>query len=163
LLKKDTFELKKNITIKAITLAALTFGMVSCKNDKTKTTEAKEVEKVAVEEIYKATPAKTMIMWDAAKLVGGHQGTINASTGILNVTDGKLVGGNFIFDVNTIKATDIPAEDENYAKLVGHLKAEDFFNVAAHPNAAFQITSVTENAGKSTIAGFYQWKYSNNY
>jgi len=161
LLKKDTFEARinlkklimKNIAIKAISLVVITLGMVSCKNNKAKTSEAKEVEKIIAEETFKAVPAQTMISWDAKKIVGGHNGTINASTGVLNVKDGKLVGGNFIFDVNTIKCLDIPADDENNAKLVGHLKGEDFFNVAKYPNAAFQITSVSEENGKQVIAG----------
>jgi len=143
----------KNIAIKAISLVVLTLGAVSCKNDKTKTTEAKAVEQVAVEKTFKAIAAETMISWDADKLVGGHNGTINASVGVLNIKDNKLVGGNFIFDINSIKCLDIPADNENNAKLVGHLKAEDFFDVAKYPSAAFQITSVSKKEGKSIIAG----------
>ena len=143
----------KNIAIKAISLAVLTFGMVSCKNEKAKTTAAKEVEKVITEETFKAIPAKTMISWDAKKIVGGHNGTINASAGLLNVKDGKVVGGSFIFDINTIKCLDIPADDEKNAKLIGHLKAADFFDVEKHASAAFQITSVSEKNGKQLIAG----------
>lgn len=143
----------KNIAIKAISLALLTLGMVSCKNDKTKTTEAKAVETVAAAETFKAVTSKTMVSWDADKLVGGHNGTINTSAGVLNVKGGKLVGGNFIFDIGTIKCLDIPEGDENNAKLIGHLKSEDFFNVAKYPSAAFQITSVNEKEGKTIIAG----------
>lgn len=143
----------KNIAIKAIFLALSTLGMVSCKNDKTKTSEAKAVETVASAETFKAVASKTMVSWDADKIVGGHNGTINASAGVLNVKGGKLVGGNFIFDINTIKCLDIPAGDENNGKLIGHLKAEDFFDVAKYPSAAFQITSVNEKGGKTIIAG----------
>lgn len=143
----------KTYSAKLISLAIVALGIVSCKNDKTKTTEAKAVEAVIVENTYKAVASKTMIMWDADKLVGGHNGTINASAGVLNTKGNKLVGGNFIFDINTIKCLDIPADDENNAKLIGHLKAEDFFDVAKYPSAAFQITSVSEKEGKSIIAG----------
>ncbi len=143
----------KNIAIKAISLALLTLGMVSCKNDKTKTSEAKAVETVAAAETFKAIASKTTVSWDADKIVGGHNGTINASAGVLNAKGGKLVGGNFIFDINTIKCLDIPADDENNGKLIGHLKAEDFFDVAKYPSAAFQITSVNEKDGKTIIAG----------
>lgn len=144
----------KIISVKAICFTFLTIGLFSCKNEnKTPTTEAKEVEAVVVEETWKAIPAQTMVTWEAKKIVGGHTGTINASNGVVNLKDGKLVGGNFILDLNTIACTDIPAEDENNAKLIGHLKNEDFFDVANHPNAAFEITSVKEEEGKSIIAG----------
>lgn len=143
----------KNIIIKAISLATLALAVSSCKNEKTKTTEAKEVETVVAAKSYKAVPAETVIYWDADKLVGGHNGTINASAGVVNVKGEKLVGGNFIFDINSIKCLDIPADNENNAKLIGHLKAEDFFDTEKYPSAAFQITSVSVKDGKSSIAG----------
>ena len=93
-----------------------------------------------------------MVTWEARKLVGGHQGTIQASSGVLDIKGNEVVGGNFIIDINSIACTDI--EDETTAaKLIGHLKAEDFFDVAKHPNGAFQITSVTAKDGKSIVAG----------
>lgn len=147
----------KNAVVKMISLAVLAVGMICCKNEKTntETAELKEVKSVVlVEETFKAIPSETFISWDAKKIIGGHNGTINASTGVVNVKGGKLIGGNFILDINnTLKCLDIPADNEKNAKLIGHLKAEDFFNVAKHPNAAFQITSVKENAGKNIITG----------
>lgn len=146
----------KNTVVKVVSLVALVLGMISCKNEKTKTAtaEVEEVQSVIVDEIYKAIPADTYISWEAKKIIGGHNGTINASTGVVNVKGGKLIGGNFILDVsNTLKCLDIPEDNENNSKLIGHLKAEDFFNVAKHPNAAFQITSVKENGGESVISG----------
>ncbi len=144
--------MKKQI-LNILVATALTASFISCKKTKeVETTEAKTVEQVAVAEKYKVNPAQTMIKWDAHKLVGGHQGTINASAGAVETKGDALVGGNFIFDINTIKCTDLPA-GENYDKLIGHLKNEDFFDVAKHPNAAFQITSVTPKDGKSIIAG----------
>ena len=147
--------MKKQI-INLFFLSALTLGAVSCKGEKkAETSEAKPVAEVvteAVVETFKAVPAETMVTWEAHKLVGGHQGTINASTGILNISDNKVVGGNFIIDINTIACTDVEDPDVN-SKLIGHLKAEDFFDVANNPNGAFEITSVTPKDGKSLIAG----------
>ena len=144
--------MKKQL-IKIATIAFIAMGAISCKDGKkAEASEAKPVEEVAVAEKFKADPAQTMISWDADKLVGGHEGTINASNGVVETKGGKLVGGNFIFDINTIKCTDLEKEEEN-AKLIGHLKSEDFFDVANHPNGAFEITSVTEEGGKSVIAG----------
>jgi len=147
----------KNIVIKAISLAVFSLGMVSCKNDKAKTetkiADVNAIKTVVTEKTYKAIPEQTMISWEGKKIVGGHNGTINASAGVLNVKDTKLVGGNFIFDINTIKCLDLPAESEKNAKLIGHLKADDFFDVAKYPSAAFQITNVKQANGKNVITG----------
>lgn len=147
----------KKHSLNLLASAVLIITATSCKNGKkAETTEAKPVEQitepVASTESYKAIAEQTFVTWDAKKIVGGHQGTINASTGILEVTDGKISGGNFIIDINTIKATDIEPGEKN-DKLVAHLKNEDFFDVAKFPNGAFQITSVTEKEGKTMIAG----------
>ena len=142
---------KTNIKLFAIVgLIALT---TSCKEEKKAVTqEAKPVQEMVTATKYKADPAKTFITWDAHKLVGGHQGTINASGGVLKVENGKLVGGSFIIDVNSITCTDIPAGGKN-DKLIAHLKNEDFFETEKFPNGAFEITSVTNKAGKDIIAG----------
>jgi len=144
----------KKIVLKSFTILAIAVSMVACKNGKKVETEAAKevVAPPVVSETYTANNAKTMIVWDAKKLVGGHQGTINASNGALNVEGDKIVGGTFLFDINTITATDID-EAGGLSKLNTHLKNEDFFDVAKYPNAAFQITSVNEEEGKSVIAG----------
>lgn len=143
----------KNQIASLLALAALTLGVISCKGDKkVETSNAKPVAEVIAAETYKAVPTQTFITWEAKKLVGGHQGTINASSGVLDIKGNEVVGGNFIIDINTIACTDIEDAATN-EKLIGHLKAEDFFDVAKHPNGAFQITGVTAVEGKTVIAG----------
>jgi len=85
-----------------------------------------------------------MIMWKANKVVGGHDGTINVSNGVAKMKGDALVGGNFVFDIATLKNTDIE-KAEGRASLEGHLKSADFFDVEKFPNAAFEITSVDGN------------------
>ncbi len=144
----------KKITLKSFALLAATLSIVACKKkDKTVTEEVKPVATVpVVSEVYTADNTKTFITWDAKKIVGGHQGTINTSNGVLNIKGGKLVGGTFVFDINTITATDVDAS-KGLEKLNQHLKNEDFFEVTKYPSAGFEITSVKEVAGKSVIAG----------
>jgi polyisoprenoid-binding protein YceI len=49
----------------------------------------------------------------------------------------------------------MPAENEGNAKLVGHLKSADFFDVEKFPSAAFEITGLKDNmlSGNLTIKG----------
>ena len=69
------------------------------------------------------------------------------------VDDGKLTGGRFTIDLTTIHNKDL--EGEYKQKLEGHLKSADFFDVENHPEATFEITSVTAGAseGALTISG----------
>lgn len=97
-------------------------------------------------------PNASNIVWLGNKVSGKHTGTIKIANGKLFVQDGKLTGGQFTIDMTSINNTDI--SDTAYkAKLEGHLKAADFFDVANHPQATFEITAVKDSASKLTIAG----------
>lgn len=91
-------------------------------------------------------PQKSQITWLGEKVTGEHTGHIKIKDGSVELTDGKLSGGEFTIDMSTITCTDL--EDEGYnQKLVGHLKSEDFFGVEKHPVSKFEITSVTQKSG----------------
>ena len=45
-----------------------------------------------------------------------------------------LESGSFLIDMNSIAVIDIPADDKDNAKLTGHLKSPDFFDVEAISN-----------------------------
>lgn len=108
---------------------------------------------------YKADVKKSTLVWLGKKVTGEHTGNVSLASGSLQV-DGKTVkGGSFEIDMNSITCTDITDADYN-AKLVGHLKADDFFGVAKFAKAAFTTTSVKavkgneyEVTGKLTIKG----------
>ncbi|RYU95716.1 YceI family protein [Emticicia agri] len=91
--------------------------------------------------------------WLGKKITGEHNGTIDIKTGNLIVEGDKLTGGDFVIDINSIKVLDV--KDEGYnAKLVGHLKAPDFFDAAKYPTATFKITKATPKGGTNyDIAG----------
>nr|WP_321410518.1 YceI family protein [uncultured Carboxylicivirga sp.] len=83
------------------------------------------------------------IVWTGKKIAGSHTGEIDLKNGYLVLEKGKLTGGKFVIDMNSITNTDL--EDEGYnAKLVGHLKSDDFFGVEKYPTSEFVITKVTE-------------------
>jgi len=111
------------------------------------------------EQIYKVDNEASKVFWKAKKVTGEHSGYIGISTGTLKVDNGKLKGGSFEIDTRTITVTDIADAAPN-ARLVGHLKGEDFFAVEKFPTANLLITSVTPSGtntydlkGKLTIKG----------
>lgn len=92
------------------------------------------------------------IHWLAKKIVGQHEGTINFQGGHLEMTQGKLTGGQFTVDMNSLTATDLTGD--YLGKLNGHLKNEDFFNVTNHPTSTLSFTSVKEiESGKYSVTG----------
>ena len=81
------------------------------------------------------------IKWIGSKISESHEGNIDLSSGKLVFDHGRLVGGEFVIDMNTIKTTDI--ESEKYRKkLDDHLKDEDFFNVSEYPKSFLKFTKV---------------------
>ncbi|GAB4242192.1 MAG: hypothetical protein Kow0027_00490 [Saprospiraceae bacterium] len=94
---------------------------------------------VANVETYRVDTAQSQLTWKAYKVTGEHEGTINLKSGNLQFQDGKLTGGSFIIDMTSINNTDM--EGKMKAKLEGHLKSADFFDVENHPTASFVITN----------------------
>jgi len=148
--------MKKQV-LNSLAVIALGLTILGCKGEakEAATGAAEVVTEVVAETKYKAVAAESMIHWKANKLVGGHEGTIHLEKGIVKNKANALVGGSFIFNIGSLKCTDIPATDEGNAKLVGHLMSADFFDVENHPNAAFEITKVEGNSvsGNLTIKG----------
>ncbi len=98
---------------------------------------------------YTVDVAASNLEWRGWKIIKAseHKGTISLKEGQLSVENGKLVAGSFTIDMNSIKNTDLT--DTGYQKkLVGHLMAEDFFNVAKFPTGKFEIVSVAEKASE---------------
>ena len=137
-------------------LLALVAG---CKNDKTKAAKTGE----AVD--TKATPtaaAKTysnttgIVNWTGAKLAYDHKGTLNVESGVFSAEGNKIKSGDFIIDMASLTNTDLASDAEKKAKLEGHLKSADFFDVAIFPKATFSITSVVDadtDEANCTITG----------
>lgn len=112
--------------------------------------------------VFNVDKTKSKVTWVGKKVTGEHTGTIGIADGNLT-SDGKaILGGSFTMDMTTISCTDLTDADYN-AKLVGHLKADDFFGVAKFPKSTFTITKVTSTGGanykvtgKLTIKGITQ-------
>lgn len=140
----------------------ITFSLASCKKDKgtaAETTEAQEVATMTGSATYDVNTTASTIAWEGYKPTGTHNGTIQIQEGRIEVTDGKVAGGKFTLDLNSITVLDLQGEGK--AKLEGHLKGmadesrNDFFDVRTYPTATFEITKVTglmnDESGANTM------------
>lgn len=90
---------------------------------------------------------KSSIAFTGAKVTGSHDGVFQKFNGQLMYTGATPTGINFDIDLGSVKT--------DAAKLDGHLKTPDFFDVAKFPKATFTSTSITPGATPSdyTVAG----------
>lgn len=104
--------------------------------------------------VLHVAPTDAQVTWEGRKKIGSkHTGTVLLKSGTVLIEKGKLVGGEIAIDMTSLKDTDIQSEGMN-AKLVGHLKSPDFFDVSHHPVATFTITKVEPAAeGMQKITG----------
>ena len=140
--------------MKIAAIVLLMVAAVSCTKatNETEAKAAEEVAEVAAAAKYTADAEASTISWKGTKPTGAHNGNIKISEGSLAMEDGKLVGGDFIIDMNSITNSDIEKPEMN-AKLVGHLKSGDFFDTEKHPFGAFTITGVEDKEGKTMVQG----------
>lgn len=88
---------------------------------------------------------RSLIEWTGTKFwgLGKHEGIVRLKSGELCVRDGRITAGTFVADMTTIEVTDIPVSDPvPRRRLRDHLMSEDFFHVAAHPEARLALVSV---------------------
>ncbi len=108
------------------------------------------VEETPMAQELMVDPSASAVTWVGTKPTGQHNGTFGISPDSkLMVENGMLTGGTIMIDMTDIKVLDIEKAEEN-AKLVGHLKSDDFFAVETHPMTTFTITSL-EAIDASTI------------
>lgn len=103
---------------------------------------------------FEINTSKSLIRWAGKKIVGGETaGTIQLAGGFLGVKGKQLAEGEVVVDTKSIASEKAPA------RLISHLKNEDFFDVEKFPTASFVITSVKVEdrqahvTGKMTIKG----------
>lgn len=131
--------------IRVFSTSSFVILLAACgpKNETVKTDGAQEAARTdAGTKEYTLAENGTVLEWKATEKVGGgHNGQIKVTGGTLGVEAGALKTGKFEIDMNTIRVDDITDPKKN-AKLVGHLKNEDFFAVDKFPTATFEITAV---------------------
>lgn len=103
---------------------------------------------VSAQEKYTVDVAKSTVTWKGYKPTGSHNGTIDLQSGSFLMQDKYIAGGMFTADMGTI------IDADGSAKLEGHLKSADFFEVEAFPTAKFAISQVEmDENGAATIKG----------
>lgn len=85
----------------------------------------------------------SQVSWQANYVLGGgHQGILEAESGIIIVSpEGELKIGNATLAMTTIQNLDLQAE-EGRQDLENHLKSADFFATETYPTAKFVLTKV---------------------
>ncbi len=147
------------VQFKKYTSFALVTLLVGAHALAAKTDGAKKKAAPAVaEQVLSVDQASSSVAWLGTKVTGKHDGMIAVKSGSLKVKNGQLVGGDVVMDMTSISCKDIPDPDTN-AKLVGHLKADDFFGTDKFPTASVKITKVQPAAdGQATITGDFTIK-----
>ena len=115
----------------------------------------------AMEHSFTIDPANSSVKWTGTMLgVKSHYGQVGLTEGVLTVKGPSIQGGRFVVDMSSITAQDSAyapddAKQGTRAMLLGHLASPDFFDVASHPQATFEITSVEAGVlvGNLTVRG----------
>ena len=108
---------------------------------------SKEVKVLSVIEtklttgIYNVLEDSSQVLWECEWLGGAkHDGSVQLISGSIDISETSDVNGKFIVDLNSMKCFDLKNEFTN-KKLIGHLKSDDFFDVANYPNAVLELVS----------------------
>ncbi|HEY5690075.1 MAG TPA: YceI family protein [Cyclobacteriaceae bacterium] len=92
----------------------------------------------------------TEIKWTGYHLAKSyeHWGHVTLKSGSISTDGEHITSGEFVIDMNTITSKDVEDLKDN-AKLVGHLKADDFFGVEKYPEAKLVIKKSVKKAGNT--------------
>jgi polyisoprenoid-binding protein YceI len=135
--------------MKQLVFLFLLAGFIACNNTPkgeqaevtTMDTTSTEVQPMAPNgNQYTVDVQSSLLNYEGSKPTGKHNGTVNFKSGMLTFENGVILSGNVVFDMNTID--DKSTNGEMKAKLEGHLKSPDFFDVATFPEAKFDFTGL---------------------
>ncbi len=80
----------------------------------------------------------SVVKWEGKKVTGQHNGAIKIKDGNLVLSNSQITGGQVHIDMSLMTVEDITDAETN-AKLVGHLKSDDFFDTGKFPLSTFTI------------------------
>lgn len=131
-------------------LMASVFVMFSCKENSKSVEEVETSDASVILEGFSGEKEidldSSVIEWEGSKPLGKHNGTVAFSEGKLVFSDGKLTGGTFVIDMNSIEVLDDAGgyKDDLLAHLKGTAegKEDHFFDVAKYPTGKVTINDV---------------------
>jgi polyisoprenoid-binding protein YceI len=91
---------------------------------------------------YNVLTDKSILRWTGSKPGKTHSGIINLKEGSFTIRDNRFADGYFVIDMNSIAYGD-GTDPSRGARLVTHLKSDDFFSVEKYPEATLKITAST--------------------
>ncbi len=94
---------------------------------------------------------QSSVKWIGAKVSMKHNGTVKIKGGEITAKGGNITSGKFVIDMPTLENLDLDGAWK--AKLEGHLKSADFFEVDKYPDATFEIASVTKSEKNYDVRG----------
>ncbi len=92
---------------------------------------------LAAQNTLKVDNKNSSVEWVGHKVTGKHNGFVGFNSGTITTNNGAITGGSFEVDMNSITCADL--QGEWGTKLVGHLKADDFFGVEKNPTSTLTI------------------------
>lgn len=97
---------------------------------------------------FAADAEKTTLNWLGEKVTGQHSGTVKLKSGSLTMKENKIVSGEFLIDMTSIK------DSEASERLEGHLKSDDFFGVEKFPASKLVLKgSDSFDKGSAVVRG----------
>lgn len=146
-------------TLKIGTLIAFLFILAQCKQKAAELAGDIYPVSAASGDAYSIDSEKSVINWTASKVSGKHNGTVKLKSGSVSAKGDSITGGRIVIDLPTIANLDLEGTPYK-AKLEGHLKDTDFFEVGKFPEGFFEIASITptekdglEARGNLTLKG----------
>lgn len=137
----------RKLTLTAAAAALLFAASCNSSSSDTAETNAQQEAAVASGKELTADAATSVIKWRGTHKGGlaPRFGTMNISSGMISVENGKVTGGSFVVDMNSLKVdpASVTEEGKKATDLEAHLKNPDFFDVAKYATAKFEITGVT--------------------
>lgn len=85
---------------------------------------------------------ESRVEWLGRNLLNKHWGRLPLTSGYLDVNEGHITGGEFVLSMTDITCDDL-AGNAYHDVLIAHLRSDDFFDTALHPEARLTLTQAT--------------------
>lgn len=124
----------------AITVAAIGWGALPSAHAKPQAASPKAKSAAKVRTVT-LSPDQSEVRWLGKKVTGQHNGTLKLKGGSVQLVGDEIKGGDIQLDMGSVVVEDVKDPEYN-AKLVAHLKNDDFFSSSTYPVSSFKITRV---------------------